>query len=345
LAKRPTMQDVADAAGVGVATVDRVLNNRAAVRTATAASVINAAQKLGYYSVPVIRHRLTSKLPLCRLGFILQKADDSFYQQLAEQLQISTENAPHVRGRAIVEFVDDLSAEKISAAMLAMQDNVDVIACVPIEHPIVSRTISELAEKGIPVVALLTTLGAQSLAGYIGVDNRQLGRTAGWLMSHLVSKPGKIAVFVGSHRYVGQEMSEIGFRSYCRENPRGHELLETSINLDDPAVAEGVTLDLLRKHPDLAGIYDAGGGREGIIAALRSDGQGRDVAVICSQLTPATQSALIDGVISAVLSLPVNAFCAATVEAMVTAFLGNPGKFQHQHIIPFEIITSENINS
>lgn len=191
MVKKPTMQDVADSAGVGVATVDRVLNNRTSVRSATAARVINAAQKLGYYSIPVIQHRLAAKLPLRRLGFILQKSEDSFYQQLGEQFKSCTENEAHIRGRAFVEFVDDLSAEKISAAMLGLQNKVDVIACVAIEHPIVSQTVSDLAKRGIPVIALLSTLGARSLAGYVGVDNRQLGRTAGWLMSHALQPLAK----------------------------------------------------------------------------------------------------------------------------------------------------------
>ena len=44
---RVTMEDVAKAAGVGVATVDRVLNGRARVRTSTAEQVLHAAEQLG----------------------------------------------------------------------------------------------------------------------------------------------------------------------------------------------------------------------------------------------------------------------------------------------------------
>ena len=45
---RATIEDVAEAAGVSVATVDRVLNGRAAVRPKTAEKVEQAIRRLNY---------------------------------------------------------------------------------------------------------------------------------------------------------------------------------------------------------------------------------------------------------------------------------------------------------
>ena len=44
MAKRPTIKDLAQAAGLGVATVDRALNGRAHVRQATLDQVLEAAE-------------------------------------------------------------------------------------------------------------------------------------------------------------------------------------------------------------------------------------------------------------------------------------------------------------
>ena len=41
-------------------------------------------------------------------------------------------------------------------------------------------------------------------------------------------------MFVGSHRFHGQEMREIGFRSYFREYAPEFELVETMVNLEGP---------------------------------------------------------------------------------------------------------------
>ena len=45
--RRPTIADLAQAAGVSVATVDRVLNGRLPVRSETARKVSEAAERIG----------------------------------------------------------------------------------------------------------------------------------------------------------------------------------------------------------------------------------------------------------------------------------------------------------
>ena len=63
--KRPTIQTVAELAGVSRGTVDRVLNNRSYVRADVRARVLNAIQETGYLS-PKEAHRQAAeaKLPL-----------------------------------------------------------------------------------------------------------------------------------------------------------------------------------------------------------------------------------------------------------------------------------------
>ena len=63
--------------------------------------------------------------------------------------------------------------------------------------------------------------------GYVGLNNRKAGRTAAWIIARTAKRPGKVAVFVGSHRFHGHEMREIGFRSYFREYAPDFELVET----------------------------------------------------------------------------------------------------------------------
>ena len=59
-------------------------------------------------------------------------------------------------------------------------------------------------------------------------------------------------------------MNESGFWSYFREH--APQLLEPLTTFETKAVAQEVTEKLLREHPDLAGLYVAGGG---ISAPLR----------------------------------------------------------------------------
>ncbi|MDN3713026.1 LacI family DNA-binding transcriptional regulator [Paracoccus cavernae] len=78
MAGRPTIEDVAAAAGVSVATVDRVLNGRAKVREETARKVSNAAEAIGYHAATAIRARVMADRPEIHLGIVLQKERHAF---------------------------------------------------------------------------------------------------------------------------------------------------------------------------------------------------------------------------------------------------------------------------
>ena len=54
LSRRPTIANVAEAAGVSVATVDRVLNARHSVRETTAERVLAAAEAIGFHAAPLL---------------------------------------------------------------------------------------------------------------------------------------------------------------------------------------------------------------------------------------------------------------------------------------------------
>ena len=52
---------------------------------------------------------------------------------------------------------------------------------------------------------------------------------------------------------------------------------------------------LLEQHDDLAGIYDIGGGAEGIGRALKEAGADRRIVFIGHGLTPETRALLVTG--------------------------------------------------
>lgn len=86
--KRPTMADIAERAGVGIATVDRVLSGRRKVRGENVRRVFEAAAELGYHATPVIKYRLQQHLSQATFGFVLPKKNQNFYQNLTAALQM-----------------------------------------------------------------------------------------------------------------------------------------------------------------------------------------------------------------------------------------------------------------
>ena len=75
---KPTVPDIAKQAGVGTATVERVLNGRGGVRPVTAERVVAAARALGYSRRLPDLHR-----GLLRIDVILVRPETTFFRRLS----------------------------------------------------------------------------------------------------------------------------------------------------------------------------------------------------------------------------------------------------------------------
>ncbi|MEH3036407.1 MAG: LacI family DNA-binding transcriptional regulator [Sphingomonas adhaesiva] len=340
---RPTIADVARRAGVGRATVDRVLNARVPVRSETADRVLRAAREIGYHASHLIGLRVAPELPRRRLGFLLQKPAQSFYIGLGQALERAACASEAVRGVARLRYLDRATPAETAAAIAQLASEVDALAVVAIDHPTVAAAIHAAP---VPVFTLLSEAADGARAGYLGVDNHRAGRVAAWLVGRTAPRAGKVALFVGSHRYRGHEQREAGFRAWFGEHGHGFTLLDTVANLDDPALAHEATLDLLKQHPDLVGITVAGGGMEGVVAALRDETAPGRLAVVCNEATPDSRAALAEGVLTAVIATPVERLAQAAVAAMVAATTDGalpPASATADVLLPVEIVIAEHL--
>ena len=343
--RRPTIADVAAAAQVSIATVNRVLSGKQAVRKATAQQVVQAAEAVGYYAARAIRIRTQPEPPRRTFGFLMQQRGRSLYQMLGGELKAATLASSAVRGEAMVEHRDDLSPEATAECLLKLGRNVDAIAVVTVDHPRITDAIQRLRANRVPVVAVISDVTAPARAGYVGLDNWKVGATAGWAIAKLCKRPGKIAVFVGNHRYLCQDICEIRFRSYLRERATEFQVLDAITTFEDSNYAYQSTLDLLHHTPDLVGLFIAGGGKSGVLRGLREDASrlARDVNVVGLDLTPEARAGLMDGVVDFILSHPIKLLAETTVDLLVDATSGDTQREPVQRLLPFEIFTPENM--
>ena len=339
MARRATIADLAQASGVSISTIDRILNGRHPVRKVTGDKVLATAEAIGFYATPALRTRLGVGQPVVRLGYLLQQSDRPFYRMLARALEQAAREAG--AGVAIVvEHMDDISPEAVAARVLDMGNRVDALAVISAEHPRVTQAIETLADRDVTVFGLISGLTAACGTGYVGLDNWKVGRTAGWAVAGLCKTPGKVGILVGNHRYRCQEMNETGFRGYLREHAPDFTLLEPISTFEDRRVAREVTEDLLAREPDLAALYISGGGITGAMDAIAASGRVGSLIVIGHELMDPTRAALIDGVLTMVIAHPVARLAQEAISAMSEAAKGTP---PGQHLIGFDIVTAENI--
>ncbi len=341
MVKRPTLHDLANAAGVSIATVDRVINRRLPVSGDTSQRVVKAAESIGYHATSLLKRRV-EEMPARRFGFLLQKPD-AFYRQLGQELVTASRSSRLVEGKPFIDFVEDVVPAIIAERLLQIAKKSDAVAVVAMDHPIVNEAVEAVIAQGKPVFTLLSNINSSAVSGHFGADSRKCGRIAGWTISRLAKKPGKIGILVGSHRYLNQELSEISFRTYMREHAPDFQLLEPITNLDDERIAYEAVSDMVSSNSDLVGVYVSGGGQEGLIRALREFCAPHQLVAVCNELTPATRAALHDGVIDLTLGTPFASLARLLVDAMAKGTIGQDMPHLRPLNLPPDVFIAENI--
>jgi LacI family transcriptional regulator len=298
---KATIEDVAVEAGVSVATVDRVLNGRAAVRAPTAERVEKAIRRLNYQP-----DRLAARLARgreYRFCFILPEGSNAFMATLAEAVQ--AEALRMEREKVVIDLLhtDVFDAQQLAMTLDTIGSIYDGVAVVALDHPRVREALNALAERGVTVVTLVSDVPSSKRVHYVGIDNSAAGRTAATLMGRYLSdRRGKVGLIAGSLSLRDHIERQFGFEQVMAHDFPNLTLLPVREGRDDRVKVQGVAEQLLADHKDLIGLYNVGAGSGGIAAALEQAGRARDMVFITHELTEDTRRALIDGTIDIIIN-------------------------------------------
>jgi len=341
MANRPTIKDVAREAGVSAATVDRALNGRSVVRSDTMQKIAEAAHRIGYHGHNLIHDKLTRSVPEMRLGVILLKKTQEFYRNFALQIEREVAARTDYRISLDIRFSSSQSPNEFAELLTDLGKTCDAIACTAVNDKRLDPVVQELKDRNVKVFSVLNDFAQGIREGYVGVNNMKVGRIAAWMMTKAIHEPGKLAVFVGGNRWHGHDLREVGFRSLIREVDLGFTVLDTLVNLEVRQVTYEATLDLLQRCPDLKGIYIAGGGMEGAIAALREAHDRPQVALVVNELTAESRGALVDGYCEMAISTPLPDLCRSLIDLMLQSKTTSDDSLAGQVFLEPKIILPE----
>ena len=299
--ERATLHDVARAAGVSLATVDRVLHGRGGVRSRTIERVQSVVERLGYRPDPAAA-RLARK-SVARLVFVLPSGTNTFVDMLDKQVQAVAPWLAEQRASAVVQRADVFSPEALSHDLAALRGRCDAAVVMGLDHPRVRAAIDDLVAHGVVVVTLVSDVPASRRSRFVGIENVTAGRTAATLLGRFVGqRAGSVGIVLGSRALRDHAERLFGFEQVMGTEHAHLKLLPPIEGHDLSQRTEPLVTKLLQRTPDLVGLYSIGAGNRGIQAALEHSGRAEHVVWICHELTPHARQALLTGVADAVIN-------------------------------------------
>ena len=334
-AGRPRVADIALLAGVGTATVDRVLHGRAHVRAATRARVEAALRELAASGGRP--HVVAPPPPGMALRAFLGGQPGFANDILARSLRHHAREAGIAMG---VEFVLRREVAGLAGALAACaRDGTTGVIVQPVGHPLVRDAIAALIGAGVPVTAILSAPPSLPGLGYVGLDNHAAGRLAGRIAALLCGGRGQIACLTSS-AYRSHEAREAGLRAILQDRFPALELVATVATDDDPAACRRETGALLARHPGLSGLVSLAAGNRGIERALIDAGRAGRTHFVSFNLTPLTRAGLLSGHVSAVIHQDMGRIARRAIRQLIAAHRGGaPGPA----LVPAELILRENL--
>ncbi|MCO5399685.1 LacI family DNA-binding transcriptional regulator [Ralstonia soli] len=262
--RRPTIADVARAAGVSPTTVSHALNGKGYVDTHTRERVKEAARALGYRpSIRAQRLRtgearsiaLISSMPYevaggaSRLGFLMEVAAVAAGSALT-------------RGLALV-LVPPMMSGRLPLEQL------DIDGAIVIEPTAGDPNVEHLQERGLPVVCLGRQPGNDAVP-YVDIHS---SATTEMLLRHLSDQGSRrIALLIGAQERNSYIESRASYEQFCAEHGMVPVIAVADESGGETAGAAACAA-LLEAHPDIDGLcalVDAFA--VGAVQAIRSRG-------------------------------------------------------------------------
>lgn len=275
------INDIARAAGVSPATVDRVLNGRGGVKPDKEERIVETARALGVDRA--LSHRPARTL---RIGVLIQSPRNPFHAALREGFALASQMYGALNMQLLVQHADprDPSATAALIRSLIGERN-GLIVSLPAD-----LRISEALERfsaTAPVVTLATDIVDSGRSLFIGPDDYKGGRAAGDLMG-LFLRPGggPVLMVAGTLHNHGQRRRASGFRDVLRERHPDTRLVRVLETGEDGDTAGRMVEIALREQPEIRGIYHSSAGALQISQALEWSRRAHDTVFITHELTP-----------------------------------------------------------
>ena len=330
---RYSLEDVARRAGVGIATVDRVLNERGGVSMKTEQQVLDAARALGLRRILPSPHRRQLIIEV-----ILARSTSPFMVRL--NAAVWRVAAMLDRSVTVLRTNSDMT-DPLRVATRIRQSRADGIIVYCEEHPEAVAAITEASKAGRQVICIVTDVPEAVRVAYVGIDHKKAGRTAAYFVAHMGHGGGTAMVLSTSLGFRAHKQRIEGFKEALFQYAPEISITSAFTTYDDPERTYLYVKKAIQDNPDLAAIYNTGGGNEGVGHALRTYGAGKTILFVGHELTDESAVLLKNGIMTMAIDQAPESQARHAIDLMVNRLRAGIGQ-DISNEIAFTLHTSEN---
>ncbi|MCP1102603.1 LacI family transcriptional regulator [Aequitasia blattaphilus] len=296
-----TSQQIADAAGVSRATVDRALKDRGRVRPEVAERIKKIAKEMGYHPNQAARMLALSKQHF-KIGVLLSSMQTPFMQEVLKGVRDAKEE---VEKKGVIIEIRTTYGKDVHQTIAALDELKQVgvrgIALVPTDDEKVKKKINQLTEEdNISVVTLNADVSKSKRICFVGQDNNKAGRTAAGLMAECLPANSQVCVIGGLELNPAIPSRTNGFIEGLRGIRPDIEIVDSLYvtNENDNKESEKIALKMIEKYPDLGGVYVSPPVVLGVCRAMRKKRVDKKIKLISHDLLQENLKQLEEGTIN-----------------------------------------------
>lgn len=299
---RPTTKDLAKAAGVSLATVDRVLNERPNVSRKTVEKVNEAINRIGFVrnlaAVNLARNKMY------RFRFLFPRTGDQYLNELLRH--VTEIDGALSADMTVVDSVQmDMDDPHVVANYLGAVEpgEIDGIAIMAPESPQVRDSMARLQERGTRVVQFLTGQEKLEAHEFIGIDNFAAGATAGRIVGRFLGgRPGKVMVIAETMQSLDSIQRRLGFDKILNTSFPDLSALPSLETHGDEERTKRIISRTFKFQEDVVAVYVISSEARMPVTQIAKFRDLNDLTVVVHERTPFSEKSLRKEEIDAVIA-------------------------------------------
>ena len=298
----PTTKDLAFAAGVSLATVDRVLNDRPNVSAKTKSKVNAAIERIGFErnlaAVNLVRKRPYS------FRFLLPLSGDQFLKQIVGEVEKANKSLRTEMSVVSVAQLDMNDPHMVANYLSQISDEpLDGIAIMAPESPQVRDALARLHQAGMHIVQFLSGQEKLDELDFVGVNNFAAGATAGRMVGKFLRKTkGSIMIISETMQSLDSIERRHGFDDIININYPELIPLPSLETYGNKKRARKIISRQMEYNDDIAAIYVMNSEAKLPIEILSEISELKSFVIVVHERTPFSEKALRSENIDAIIA-------------------------------------------